>query len=93
HGELWLGFENGAAEGREWGTNPTLLQVAAGVVAGLEQLGERRGIHLVEELDHHRFLDAVAAILGPPRVHYDPAAHPVPLLARRVTAEVAAEAV
>lgn len=93
HGELWLGFENSAAEGRDWGTNPTLLQVAAGVVAGLEQLGERRGIHLVEELDHHRFLDAVAAILGPPRVHYDPAARPVPLLARRVPAEVAAEAV
>jgi hypothetical protein len=93
HGELWMGFENGAAEGREWGTNPTLLQVAAGVVAGLEQLGERRGLHLVEELDRDRFLDAATAVLGPPGVHYHPAAAPRPLRARRVAAPVAAAAV
>ncbi|HEY0971049.1 MAG TPA: hypothetical protein VGE02_08790 [Gemmatimonadales bacterium] len=74
HGELWLGFETGMEAGLALGTNATQLQVAAGVIAGWTQLGRRRGIHFVEDLDWRAYLDAASAVLGPPVMVHDPAA-------------------
>jgi saccharopine dehydrogenase-like NADP-dependent oxidoreductase len=64
-GELWLGFDTPVARGLPLGTNATQLQVAAGVLAGWSQLGERRGIHFVEDLDGRASLDAAIEVLGP----------------------------
>lgn len=73
-GELWAGFETAQAEARRYGTNATELQVAAGVLAGWRQLGERQGIHTCEELDHRRFLADIEAVLGAIEIVDDPEA-------------------
>ncbi len=87
-GELWLGFATDVRMGLSFGTNATQLQVAAGVLAGWLQLGTRRGIHFVEDLDWRAFLSAVAAILGPPQVVHDPNA-PLRSFADRVAGQFA----
>ncbi len=83
-GELWMGFHTDVTAGVAFGTNATQLQVAAGVLAGLSQLGHRRGVHFVEDLDWRDFLDVVGEILGPPIVEHDPSA-PVRRLVDRAT--------
>jgi len=75
-GELWLGFQTDVRDGLRFGTNATELQVAAGALAGWNRLGERQGIHCVEELDPHAYLATVTSILGPYRVVHDPNAPP-----------------
>jgi hypothetical protein len=87
YGELWMGFATDVRKGLSFGTNATQLQVAAGVLAGWLQLGARRGIHFVEDLDWRPFLAAVTSILGPPHVVHDPAA-PVRAFEDRVTGAV-----
>lgn len=84
YGELWMGFATDVRAGLRFGTNATQLQVAAGVLAGWLQLGTRRGIHFVEDLDWRAFLSAVTAVLGTPQVVYDPAA-PVRAFADRAS--------
>lgn len=64
YGEYWIGFRNLVSEGLTYATNATLLQVAAGVIAGWRSLKPRRGVHLVEELDWRRYLKTAEAILG-----------------------------
>jgi hypothetical protein len=83
-GELWLGYDTAVEQGLRFGTNATELQVAAGVLAGWEQLGRVAGVHTVEDLDGARYLAHVDAILGPPVVVHDPHAPVTPLPARRV---------
>jgi saccharopine dehydrogenase-like NADP-dependent oxidoreductase len=83
-GELWLGYDTAVEHGLRYGTNATELQVAAGVLAGWEQLGRVPGMHTVEELDGDRYLACVSALLGPPLVVHDPHAPVTPLPARRV---------
>lgn len=78
-GELWLGYDTAVEQGLYYGTNATELQVAAGVLAGWDQLGWVPGVHTVEELDGARYLEYVSALLGPPVVVHDPHA-PVTLL-------------
>ncbi len=85
-GELWIGYDVDARAAAPFGTNATQLQVAAGVIAGWAQLGRRRGIHFVEDLDWREHLAHVEAILGPPIVVHDPRAEPLSLPARRVAA-------
>lgn len=82
-GELWMGFDTGMALGLSMGTNATQLQVAAGVLAGWDQLGSRKGIHFVEDLDCRRFVATASEVLGPPVVVHDPAAAPRSLADRR----------
>ncbi len=82
YGELWLGFDTDVAKGLELGTNATQLQVAAGVVAGLEQLGNKKGIHFVEELNWEKYLEAIYSVLGKPQVVYNPSAEPLTLTER-----------
>jgi saccharopine dehydrogenase-like NADP-dependent oxidoreductase len=84
-GELWMGFDTDMSLGLQVGTNATQLQVAAGVVAGWSQLGSRKGIHFVEDLDWRRFIDVVSEVLGLPVVVHDPAA-PIQSLADRARA-------
>jgi hypothetical protein len=81
-GELWLGFE-GDGSARFPQTSSTLLQVAAGVIGGLGQLGEVAGVHTPDELDPTRYLAAVTAILGPWTVVHDRQACPRRLSERR----------
>jgi hypothetical protein len=81
-GELWIGFTTTMDEGGCYGTNATELQVAAGVVAGLVQLGETPGLHLVEELEWRRYLRNAESILGDAEVIWDREA-PVQSLAER----------
>lgn len=76
-GELWLGFHTDVRDGLRLGTNATELQVAAGALAGWNRLGERLGIHCVEELDPVSYLETVTAVLGPYRVVHDPTARPL----------------
>ena len=83
-GELWMGFHTTMAEAQRFETSATELQVAAGVLAGWAQLGERAGIHLVEELDWRRFLRDAEAILGPATEVWDPDAPPRLLADRQV---------
>ncbi|MEZ4452888.1 MAG: hypothetical protein R3B09_25745 [Nannocystaceae bacterium] len=83
-GELWVGIETAQGEARRYGTNATELQVAAGVLAGWRQLGERPGIHTTEELDHRRYLRDIEAVLGPALVVDDPEAPTRPLRERTV---------
>lgn len=85
-GELWLGYHTAVEHGLRYRTNATELQVAAGLVAGWEQLGAVPGIHTVEELDGARYLARVSALLGPPLCVYDPHAPVTPLPHRRVAA-------
>jgi homospermidine synthase len=84
YGELWLGYDTPVEHGLRYGTNATELQVAAGLVAGWEQLGCVPGVHTVEDLDGARYLACVGALLGPPEVVHDPHAPVTPLAARRV---------
>jgi homospermidine synthase len=70
-GELWLGFVTDMAAGLRLGTNATQLQVAAGVLAGWSQLGRRKGIHFVEDLDWREYLNVVSSVLGPPVMIHD----------------------
>ncbi|GAO03446.1 homospermidine synthase [Anaeromyxobacter sp. PSR-1] len=92
-GELWIGYDVGAAAAGRLGTGATQLQVAAGVAAGWAQLGRRRGLHFVEDLDWREHLARVDALLGRALVVHDPHAPPRTLAERRVgaaPAEVAA---
>lgn len=82
YGEFWMGFETDVSKGLALGTNATELQVAAGVIAGLEQLGEVKGIHFVEDLDPKRFLKTVTEILGPVKTIYDETAPSLRLVER-----------
>jgi len=88
HGELWMGFRTDVSEGLAFGTNATELQVAAGVLAGWTQLGRRRGISFVEDLDWKQFLRVAAAVLGPPLVVHDVCAPPRLLADRAVRPSV-----
>lgn len=88
-GEFWMGFDTGVAQGLHFGTNATQLQVAAGVLAGWSQLGSRRGIHFVEDLDCGEFVQTASEVLGPPVVVHDPTARYLPLLERRSRSFVA----
>jgi homospermidine synthase len=81
-GEVWLGYDTEVAAGLRLGTNATQLQVAAGVLAGWSQLGTRRGIHFVEDLDWREFLDVASRVLGEPILIHDPAAPPRSLAER-----------
>lgn len=83
-GELWLGFDTHVSAGLRFGTNATQVQVAAGVLAGWEQLGSRTGIHFVEDLDWRRYLSSVTEILGPLVAVHDPDAPPRTLAERAV---------
>lgn len=83
-GELWMGFSTNVEKGQPYKTNATQLQVAAGVLAGWEQLAGAPGIHFVEDLDVRRFLDVAAEILGQPVVVHDRSARPMTLLERQV---------
>lgn len=83
-GELWLGYDTEVAHGLQFGTNATELQVAAGVLAGWDQLGRVAGVHTVEDLDGARYLAFVDALLGPPLLVHDAHAPVTPLHARRV---------
>ena len=65
YGELWLGYRTDVASGLALGTNATQLQVAAGVIAGWSQLGRRKGIHFVEDLDTRAFVALASEVLGP----------------------------
>ncbi len=82
-GELWMGFDTAVGAGLRLGTNATQLQVAAGVLAGWAQLGTRKGIHFVEDLDCRAYLDTAVEVLGPPVLARDPAA-PSARLAERL---------
>jgi homospermidine synthase len=83
-GELWLGFDTDVSAGLALGTNATQLQVAAGVLAGWTQLGNREGIHFVEKLDWREFLSVVGEVLSPTVVVHDPTAVPLTLADRVV---------
>ena len=86
-GELWIGWETPVAQGLELGSNATLLQVGAGVIAGWLALRELEpGVWLPEELDHSRVLPWAEAILGPPTVIWDRDATPRSVAQRRVSA-------
>jgi saccharopine dehydrogenase-like NADP-dependent oxidoreductase len=85
HGELWIGFDTPVEDGLRHGTNATQLQVAAGVLAGWSQLGARRGVHVVEDLDWRAYLAVVEEILGPARVHHAPGAQNRAITARCIT--------
>ncbi len=93
-GELWMGFDTDVAKGLSLGTNATQLQVAAGVVAGWSQLGARKGVHFVEDLDWRQFLDVARQVLGPTTVVHDAKAPSLELRERAVidTVPVAAAA-
>lgn len=84
-GEFWRGFDTDMTKGRHMGTNATQLQVAAGVVAGWTQLGRRKGIHFVEDLNCEEFVRVVTEVLGPPVTFHDSSAAPAPLTDRVVT--------
>ncbi len=83
-GEFWAGFRTDVAEGVALGTNATQLQTAAGVLAGWWQLGRRRGVHFVEDLDVEEFVRFAAGILGWPMAVEDREAPFLPLAERRV---------
>lgn len=83
-GELWIGYKTSVDKGLSFGTNATQLQVAAGVVAGLKQLGSVKGFHFVENLNGDEFLSSVEEILGDKVIVYDPNALCVKLSERKV---------
>ncbi|HLT36321.1 MAG TPA: homospermidine synthase [Enhygromyxa sp.] len=84
-GELWIGWETPVELGRQYSSNATLLQVAAGVIVGWT-LAQRLdpGIYLPEDLDTRRALGLAAEILGAPRVVWDRDAPALGVLDRRV---------
>jgi hypothetical protein len=79
-----MGFDTDVATGLRFGTNATLLQVAAGVIAGWSQLGRTRGVHFVEDLDPREFVRDVSELLG--RRSYFMTAPRFPSLLRSVSA-------
>jgi saccharopine dehydrogenase-like NADP-dependent oxidoreductase len=83
YGELWLGYQHPAAV--RGAGNGTLLQIAAGVLAGWALLGSRTGIHTVDDLDVHAYLASVETVLGPRALAYVHAAIPRTLAERRLT--------
>ncbi len=83
-GEFWAGFRTDVADGVALGTNATQLQTAAGVLAGWWQLGRRRGVHFVEDLDVEEYVRSAADILGWPLAVEDPEAPFLPLAERLV---------
>jgi homospermidine synthase len=87
HGELWIGFHNDQRDGARWGTNATELQAASGILAGWSCLGQKQGLHVVEDLDWRAYLRVVESVLGAVQVHYDHAARPRWLEQRRLRAD------
>ncbi len=84
-GELWIGWDTPVELGLRYSTNATLLQVAAGVIAGWTLARELEpGIWLPEELDSHRALGIASEILGPPKIIWDPEAPALSIRERRV---------
>jgi homospermidine synthase len=83
-GEFWMGFDTDMTRGLDMGTNATQLQVAAGVIAGWNQLGRLKGIHFVEDLDCQEFVRLVSEVLGPPVTFHDRSAKPTSLADRAV---------
>lgn len=65
-GSYWLGFKNYHHEAIRYDTNATLMQVAAGVLAGASLLMKQFSrISVVEDLDYQAYLDIACKILGP----------------------------
>jgi homospermidine synthase len=65
-GSCWLGFKNYHHEAVCYDTNATLMQVAAGVLAGTSLLMKRfSSASVVEDLDYQAYLDIACKILGP----------------------------
>ncbi len=83
-GELWMGFDTPVAAGLAIGTNATLLQVAAGIIAGWNQLGDVPGLHVPEDLDRTAYLRTIASVLGSAEIIHDPTKIPLRLAERRV---------
>lgn len=83
-GELWLGYEHASSTTVAGTGNGTLLQAAAGVLAGWTLLGTRRGLHVVDELDVHAYLALVERVLGRRRVHHAPDARARTIAERRI---------
>lgn len=66
YGSYWLGYKNHHEEAICYDTNATLMQVAAGVLAGTSILLKQFShISVVEDLDYQAYLDMVCRILGP----------------------------
>ncbi|MGE0022046.1 MAG: hypothetical protein AB7S70_00250 [Hyphomicrobium sp.] len=84
-GELWMGFDTDMTRGLSMQTNATQLQVAAGVLAGWSQLGRRKGIHFVEDLDAEKFVRVASEVLGAPISVHDASAAPKRLAERSAT--------
>ena len=84
HGELWIGFHNEQRDGARWGTNATELQAASGILAGWACLGQREGLHVVEDLDWRQYLGVVESVLGTMQIHHDRSARPRSLEERRL---------
>lgn len=73
------------ADGLARGTNATLLQVAAGVLAGWSALGQQQGVHLADETDWRAMLRVAESILGSVRLEHAPESPALTLSERRVT--------
>jgi homospermidine synthase len=90
-GELWIGWETPVELGRQYSSNATLLQVAAGVIVGWTMCrGLEPGIWLPEDLDSERALGLASEILGAPKVVWDPEAPCVSVRERRIDADARA---
>lgn len=87
YGEMWIGFETDVSKGIPLNSNATQLQVAAGILAGWQQLGEQKGIHFVEDLDSEKFLKVAESVLGKCIIVHDPKAKPVSLENRAIINE------
>ena len=87
HGELWIGFHNEQRDGARWGTNATELQAASGILAGWSSLRQKRGLHVVEDVDWRAYLRVVESVLGEMRIHHDATAAPRWLAQRRVRSQ------
>ena len=66
YGCCWFGFKNFHNEAAIYQTNATLMQVAAGVLAGTAALLDAKpGVLVTEDLDTEAYLKLVEHILGP----------------------------
>jgi homospermidine synthase len=84
-GELWIGWETPMEAARRYSTNATLLQVAAGILAGWPELrAAEPGVYLPEELDTAGTLALAEEVIGAPRVIWDRDAPARDVAARRV---------
>ena len=90
YGEMWIGFETSVNKALPLGSNATQLQVAAGVLAGWKQLGKKKGIHFVEDLDTEEFLKVSEEVLGPSLIVFDEKAKALSLEDRTVAQEAEA---